>query len=88
MYTFNDIYETMLGLREEGFQVPGVEDAFAEGSECALNYDAMRGNYQAVCTLLEVEESIELDKMVEAMEAIQWELCRRCYCLGFHHGRK
>lgn len=45
MENFAEIYETMLGFRTPEACVPGVEDAFSEGSLCQREYDRMRGAY-------------------------------------------
>ncbi len=80
MSNFEDIYETMLGLREEGFQVPGVENAFSDGSLCAESYEKMRSAYARICFRLGVQdEDPDLETIVSAMEAIQRDLCRRIY---------
>ncbi len=80
MNHFLDVYETMLGLREPGSQFPGVEDAFAEGELCADAYDQMRRAYSRLCQRLGVfGEDRDLNLMVDSMERIQKELCRRMY---------
>ncbi len=81
MKNFESIYQTMLGLLEEEYCVPGVEDAFAPGSLCAREYEAMREAYDRVCRRLGKEEDRDLDEMVYALEQIQEELCRRFYNL-------
>ncbi len=52
MDTFQDIYETMLGLRVPEAQVPGVEDAFGPGLPCDRAYGEMREAYERVCQRL------------------------------------
>ncbi len=79
---FDDVYETMLGLREERFQAPGVENAFEEGCLCAEEYEKMRSAYARICLRLGMgEEDRDLETMVAAMEAIQKDLCCRMYHL-------
>lgn len=80
MDIFTDVYETMLGLRERDAQVPGIEDAFAEGTPCANGYEQMRSAYERVCHRLGVvDEDPDLNAIVENMERIQKELCRRMF---------
>ena len=83
MEEFADIYETMLGFRVPGACAPGVEDAFAEGSLCQREYDRMRTAYEQLCSRLGAgDEDPDLNTMVDAMEAIQRELCERMYRFG------
>ncbi len=80
MSQFEDIYETMLGLRILQACVPGVENAFAEGTLCDRAYEDMRRAYERLCMRLGVTDNDkDLDDMVYAMEAIQQDLCRRMY---------
>ena len=82
MENFKQIYETMLGLLEPEACVPGIENAFADGSFCADQYEKMRSAYELLCTRLNVRnEDQDLNTMVDSMEAIQKELCRRFYLL-------
>ena len=83
MLDFDDIYESMLGLRLPEACVPGVEDAFSEGSLCQREYDRMRSAYERLCTRLGAgDEDPDLNTMVNALEAIQQELCERMYRFG------
>ncbi len=82
MNQFTKIYETMLGLLESEAQVSGVENAFEEGSPCAGAYEDMRNAYERLCARLgAANEDPDLDLMVEKMEFIQKELCRRMFAL-------
>ena len=72
----------MLGLLEPEACVPGIENAFADGSFCADQYEKMRSAYERLCARLNVrDEDQDLNTMVDSMEAIQKELCRRFYLL-------
>lgn len=83
MENFAEIYETMLGFRTPEAYVPGVEDAFSEGSLCQREYDRMRGAYERLCTRLSAgDEDPDLNTIVDAMEAIQRDLCKRMYHCG------
>ena len=82
MENFKQIYETMLGLLEPEACVPGIENAFADGSFCADQYEKMCSAYERLCARLNVrDEDQDLNTMVDSMEAIQKELCRRIYLL-------
>ena len=83
MLDFDDIYETMLGLRIPEACVPGVADDFSEGSLCQREYDRMRGAYERLCSRLGAgDEDPDLNTMVDALEAIQRELCERMHRCG------
>lgn len=85
MSDFETVYESLLGLLNADAALPWVENAFAPGSLCDREYDRMRHAYQRVCTRLgAAEEDPDLDTMVQALEAIQRELCRRMYETGRH----
>ena len=80
MEKFKQIYETMLGLLEPEACIPGVENAFADGSFCAEQYEKMRSAYERLCTRQNVgDEDRDLNTIVDSMEAIQKVLCRRFY---------
>ena len=83
MHDFDDTYESMLGLRLPESSVPRVEDAFSEGSLCQREYDRMRDAYERLCSRLGAgDEDPDLNTMVDAMEAIQRDLCERMYRCG------
>ena len=83
MENFKQIYETMLGLLEPEACVPGIENAFADGSLCAEHYAAMRSAYERLCTRLNVrDEDADLNIMGDSLEEIQKELCGRFYVLN------
>ena len=81
MSDFELIYESMLGLLTEEYALPDVNNAFVPGSYCDRQYTRMRDAYERICQRLQVEEDRDLDVMVEAMEKIQKELCRRFYII-------
>lgn len=83
MTDFEPVYESILGLLTAEAALPWVENAFTPGSLCDREYDRMRDAYARVCARLGAnEEDADLDIMVEAMEAIQRELCLRMYTIG------
>ncbi len=88
MSKFNDIYETMLGLREPEAQVPWVRNAFEEGDYCAREYEEMRAAYQRICERTGLgDEDQDLEVIVTAMENIQKELCGQAFDLGQQYVR-
>ena len=84
MHTFDEIYESMLGLLVEEYALPDVDNAFVQGGYCDRQYARMRDAYERICQRLGVTEDKDLDIMVEAMEKIQRELCRRI----FHYAKE
>ncbi len=77
---FDWVYETMLGLLEPEAMLPGIENAFFGGSFCAREYETMRSAYLRLCQRLGVaDEDGDLNCMIESLENIQRELCRRIW---------
>ena len=80
MYSFELIYDSMCGFLVEECALPDVYNAFVPGSYCDRQYERMRSAYERVCDRLKTgEEDPDLNIMVEAMENIQRELCRRIF---------
>ena len=85
MCSFDVIYESMCGFLVEEYAASDVENAFVPGSYCDRQYERMRSAYERLCSRLNTgEEDPDLDIMVEAMENIQKELCRRI----FHYAKE
>ena len=79
MYTFDDIYETMTGQRVEGYEVPGIADAFGPGGCCeGLAEEAFRIS-QILSRRLGKQEDKDLMALIAAQEAIQKQLCHQLY---------
>lgn len=80
-------YETMACHMIEEYQMPGVEDAFAEGSYCLECYnDAMDACDRLRDKLGVQDENEDLERMIRDFEEIQKELCLRMYCYGAWFG--
>ena len=80
-------YETMACHVVEEYRMPGVEDAFAEGTYCSECYnDAMDAYDRLRDRLGVIDEDEDLERMISAFESIQWELCLRMYCYGAMFG--
>ena len=80
MYTFDDIYETIVGLRTKEGAVPGVKELFAPGS-CwlALEEEAYRLRLKLEDRL--GTEDADLLAMLEIREILTKEIARRCFDL-------
>ncbi len=80
MSDFEAFYLSLLGELAPEAAVPGVENAFAPGSLCGREYRRMREAYERLCTRLAVQDEDEdLNTLIDALEAIQKDLCRRTY---------
>ena len=77
----DDIYETLIGVRAEEFQVPGVENAFWPGTYCAQRYAHLNLHRQRLWERLWGEDE-DLEEILSAMESIQQELCFKMFEYG------
>ena len=78
---FELFYYTLLGEMEPGHAMDGVENAFAPGSVCDRAYSEMRAAYGRLCLRLGAPDADpDLDAMVDALERIQKDLCKRTFC--------
>lgn len=79
-----DVYNTLCGLLEEPYQVPGVKDLFAQGHPCEKNYSLMREAYERLTDRLGVvDEDEDLEIMVDSLLQI-------CHDVGigmYHYGQ-
>lgn len=76
-------YETMACFMKEEHKMPGVEDAFAEGSYCARCYREIWEAYGRLRDRLGVEdEDADVEIIIRAFEDVQQELCYRMYDYG------
>lgn len=81
--SFEDIYETVNGMREKEYCVPWIEDAFAEGKVCDKRYEEMRQAYLRICDRLGVgDEDEDLNTIIRCMESIQKEIAKDIYKLS------
>ena len=81
MQEFTPVYEPLIGMYRPEYAPAQIENAFYPGSVCMGEYGNMRDAYERICDRLGCYdgEDPDLDEMVDAMEAIQKELCRRMY---------
>jgi len=83
------IYETLSGLRLPEAEVPGIEDAYAEGSVCWRNYAEVLDAYQRLCVRLHTdEEDTDVETIINNMFTIEKELCIKMFYYGLEYGRK
>ena len=79
------VYDTLSGDVHGEYAVPGVEDAFALGSECLQLYDEMRevrDRLQARMGLVDEDEDVE--RIISILESVQRILGIKM----FHYGQK
>ena len=83
------IYETLSGLRLPEAEVPGIENAYADGSLCQRNYSQMLDAYQRLCVRLHTrEEDPDVEIIINNMLTIEKELAIKMFYYGLEYGRK
>ena len=86
MTLYELIYETLRGNVCTEYMVPGVEDAFADGSYCAGKYADVISAYLRICQRLGCgEEDKDLDIILDSMNDIQDYVSRQMFFLGVRH---
>ena len=84
-----DVYETLQGETNQGFMVPGVENAFEEGKLCNTLYKEIFAAQRRLEERLQVDPYDEdVEKIITAMMDIQRELCFKMYEYGAKFGWK
>jgi len=82
-----NVYDTLNGETEPAFQVPGVVNAFAEGSECELLYGKVYDAQRRLEVRLGVEPyDRDVEEIISSLQAIQRELCFQMYYYGAKFG--
>ena len=84
-YSFEQIYDSVLGEALGADRLPEVENAFAEGSFCAAQYEIM---WKAYVRLSNGGENSDLEIIRNALSVIQRELCQRMYDYGTRFGNQ
>lgn len=80
-------YETMACFVAKEYQMPGVEDAFVQGSFCEARYQQIWDAYERLRDKLGVADEVkDLELIINAFEDIQRELCCRMYHYGAMFG--
>ena len=76
---FDDVYETLIGVRTLGHSVPGVENVFAPGAYCQQRYEEMLQYRERLWQRLDSPEDEDVEHILSAMESIQREVCRKLF---------
>lgn len=83
------VYETMQGILILEACVPGVEDAFAQGSRCKRLYFDMLDAYERLCVRLYADEyDDDVEIIIQSLRDIESELCFRMYDYGAKFGKR
>ncbi|MBQ5711628.1 MAG: hypothetical protein IIV61_03350 [Oscillospiraceae bacterium] len=83
------VYETMWGQLIDKYAVPGVEDAFCEGSRCGQLYEQMLEAYERVCDRSGVaDEDPDVETIVGALLEMDRILCLKMFGYGEKMGRE
>lgn len=81
-YTFEAVYESLTGQALKSCQIPGIENAFAQGAYCAELYEEVYNVNIRLCKRLgNNEEDKDVETIINNMMLIQRELCFQMYCL-------
>ena len=83
------VYDTLNGQLAEGYELPGVETVFSEGSYCTEAYEQMREAYARLCERLGVvDEDKDVEIIIQSFECIQKEMCEKMYYYGAKFGNE
>ncbi len=78
-----DIYDTLTGVIDEPFQVPGVENLFVEGSECMNCYSEAIAAYGRLCARLGVEgEDEDIETIINSLLRIERKVGMKMFEYG------
>ena len=78
-----DIYFTLTGVMQEQFRVPGVENLFAEGSECMNWYSEMLAAYERLCERLGVlDEDADVEVIIDSLMSIERKVSMKMFEYG------
>ncbi len=78
-----NIYNTLMGLLDEEYRVPGVENLFAEGSECMNSYGEMLAAYERLCARLGVvDEDADVEVIINSMRDIERNVSMKMFEYG------
>ena len=77
------IYATLVGVMREEFRVPGVENLFAEGSDCMNWYSDMLDAYERLCDRLgAVDEDKDVEVIICSLRKIEQKVSRKMFEYG------
>ncbi len=78
-----DIYFTLVGVIRKEYRVPGVENLFAEGSECSNLYSQMLDAYERLCSRLGVvDEDDDVEVIINSMMDIERKVSMKMFEYG------
>ena len=80
----NLIYDTLADLTSDPYRLPGIENAFAPGSECDALYAQAYKSGRRICMRLGVESDPDLELIFHNLE----EISRILGCKMFLYGEK
>ena len=80
---WEQVYESMVCHVLAEYRMPGVEDAFADGTFCMQQYTQMRDAYDRLCERLGVvDEDADVECIIQCYMEMQRELCKRMFFYG------
>lgn len=83
--TAESVYETLIDALNEPYQVPGVENAFAEGSSCEKLYqEVYRANIRLCERLGQPDADPDVELIINNLLAINKQIGLKMY----HYGQK
>ena len=89
MYKFEEVYETLVGLRDKMARVPGVEDISAEGTPFAKAYQNLWDSRISLGKRFGVDfEDQDLERIMHAVQEIEKEIARHMYHYGAQFAEK
>ena len=86
---WEQVYESLTCHVLEPWRMPGVTNAFADGTYCMEQYREMRYAYDRLCHRLGVvDEDMDVECIIQCYMEIQRELCRLMFGYGQHFSKK
>lgn len=83
------VYNTLAGQLVEEYRIPGVENAFGEGSYCMKRYSDMLDAYGRLCERLGVvDEDDDVEIIIHALMDIEREMSMKMYHYGAKFGKQ
>lgn len=81
------VYYSLVGELED--PIPGVENAYVEGSACEGWHSDMLDAYQRLCKRLKATDSDrDVEIIIDSLLSIQQELCKKMYQYGAAFGHR
>ena len=81
------VRDTLHGQLRERYRIPGVVNAFAEGSVCSKAYEEMYAAYSRLCTRLGViDEDDDVEIIINSLMTIEEEIAYYMYRYGAMFG--